>query len=411
MESFDSFTKNLDGLDSILFDEVIINKPKRLTKNPNKKRQRKTKKQMDLLEAYFVKSTDWSNDVIEEIADKTGLKSKQVSKWLWDQKIKRKIDTIEPAPKTNKRAKTTEVEKFDEFGGYTVHNGSSHNKTVQGPQPIISVEPFSQDRNIKDTHSIGTVSMVDGLTCPQDIQTSNKSIPKPYFSKDIKKNSEEESVISSKHSTKSTSLRDRFSKLSKNKGLKIKAPKIEDIMKKPTPVGQDITNNFISNLSAYSKDFRGMANSTPNSNNMLSATPGIFQQSALRSDKDRNIFPLVFSRGQTPEMKQCTPNNVFSFDTSKSPNMIPAFGSPYDRFMFNDNPFRRQGAQNYFFNPLMNQDSVGKTPDGNVFFNMNNQNSSSKKFKNVFFNFDNKVTSLQGKSAFNPAKPMHETNN
>lgn len=191
--------------------------------------------------------------------------------------------------------------------------------------------------------------------------------------------------------------------------MKIKAPKIEDLIKKPTPIGQDPTNNFISNLSICSKDMRSLPNNTPSSNTIVNSTPGIFQPSILRNNKDMNIFPLVFSRGQTPEMKQCTPNNIFSFENMKSPNLIQNFGSPYDRFMFNnDNPFRRQ---NYFFNPLLNQDSVGKTPEGNVFFSMNNQNSSSKKFKNVFFNFDHKATGLQGKSAFNAPKQMHDGNN
>lgn len=52
MESPDSFTKHLDDLDDLLLEEVIVNKPKRLTKNPSKKRQRKTKKQKDILESY-----------------------------------------------------------------------------------------------------------------------------------------------------------------------------------------------------------------------------------------------------------------------------------------------------------------------------------------------------------------------
>ena len=43
---------------------------------------------MKLLEEFFASNDDWSNELIEEIAIKTKLKVKQVSKWYWDQTTK-----------------------------------------------------------------------------------------------------------------------------------------------------------------------------------------------------------------------------------------------------------------------------------------------------------------------------------
>lgn len=291
MDNIDDFQKQLDCIDSFELDEVIVNKPKRLTNNPTKKRQRKTKKQMDVLETYFAKSHDWSNEIIDEIATKTGLKVKQVSKWLWDQKLKRKIDIGEESTKTHKRVKTEEKGSFDEFGGYSINNNNPN--------------------DIKDKESVGTISMIDGLTVSKNPYLEPKLIPNKSFStSDSKKlinkaeKCEDESVISSKHSAKSLSFRERFSKLHKNKSLKIKAPSIDELIKKPNPVTYDATNNFISNLSVYSKDMRSLPNNTPSSNTVINSTPGIFQNSIMRNEKKDFSFPLVFSRGQTPEIKQ-----------------------------------------------------------------------------------------------------------
>lgn len=98
------------------FDD-IIKKPKRLTKNPSKKRQRKTKEQMKLLEQYLEKYDDWSNELVEEISQETGLKSKQVSKWFWDQKTKGRTPSSRKScqTKTHKRVKTAENETFEDF--------------------------------------------------------------------------------------------------------------------------------------------------------------------------------------------------------------------------------------------------------------------------------------------------------
>lgn len=150
MESFDSFQKDLDGLDDLLIDDVIINKPKRLSNNPSKKRQRKTKKQMDVLESYFAKSVDWSNATIDEIAQKTGLKSKQVSKWLWDQRIKRKIDTSESGSKTHKRAKLSEEEGFDDIGFSIVNNGSTIPKPLEDDQNKCSNQQININLNLEN---------------------------------------------------------------------------------------------------------------------------------------------------------------------------------------------------------------------------------------------------------------------
>lgn len=323
MDNIDDFQKQLDCIDSFELDEVIVNKPKRLTNNPTKKRQRKTKKQMDVLETYFAKSHDWSNEIIDEIATKTGLKVKQVSKWLWDQKLKRKIDIGEESTKTHKRVKTEEKESFDEFGGYSINNNNppttNHTNNFQNKPLVDQLEIkvnvnnllYNNPNDIKDKESVGTISMIDGLTVSKNPYVEPKLIPNKSFStSDSKKlinkaeKCEDESVISSKHSAKSLSFRERFSKLHKNKSLKIKAPSIDELIKKPNPVTYDATNNFISNLSVYSKDMRSLPNNTPSSNTVINSTPGIFQNSVMRNEKKDFSFPLVFSRGQTPEIKQ-----------------------------------------------------------------------------------------------------------
>lgn len=100
---------------------------------------------------------------------------------------------------------------------------------------------------------------------------------------------------------------------------------------------------------------------------------------------------------------------MFSFDNAKSPNPLGNMGSPFKRFPgeyhidmpspfrtdvffkntgyspafnFNDSSYRRNGNNNYFFNPslMMNQDSVGKMRENNIFFAMNNPNNQGKKF-------------------------------
>lgn len=62
----------------------------------------------------------------------------------------------------------------------------------------------------------------------------------------------------------------------------------------------------------------------------------------------------------------------------------PSGFSPSPAFNFNDSSYRRNGGQNYFFNPYGFQDSVGKTPND--------------MFK--AFNFDSKMCNNQMKSAF-----------
>lgn len=323
MDNIDDFQKQLDCIESFELDEVIVNKPKRLTNNPTKKRQRKTKKQMDVLEVYFSKSHDWSNEIIDEIAAKTGLKVKQVSKWLWDQKLKRKIDISEESIKPHKRVKIEEKESFDEFGGYSINNSNppkanyiqnSRNKPLVDQLEIkLSVDNllYNNPNDIKEKESVGTISMIDGLTVSKNMYVEPKLVANKSFStSDSKKminkteKCENESVVSSKHSAKSLNFRERFSKLHKNKPLKIKAPSIDELIKKPNPINYDATNNFISNLSVYSKDLRSLPNNTPSSNTVINSTPGIFQNSVMRMEKKDFSFPLVFSRGQTPEIKQ-----------------------------------------------------------------------------------------------------------
>ena len=67
---------------------------------------------------------------------------------------------------------------------------------------------------------------------------------------------------------------------------------------------------------------------------------------------------------------------------------------------------RRNAGQNFYDPYILNQGSVGKTPDNNMFFTMNN--SSSKKFNNFFFNFDQKALNTSGKSAFNVPKSIND---
>lgn len=145
MDNIDDFTANLEEcLKDSVFEDTICKKPKRLTKNPSKKRQRKTKEQMKILEKFYEDNDDWSNELVDEIATKTNLKSKQVSKWFWDQKTKKKPAQSRPkkATKTHKRVKTMEHEKLEDFSSVkkpvTENSQSSQNhhemKNVQNQQ-------------------------------------------------------------------------------------------------------------------------------------------------------------------------------------------------------------------------------------------------------------------------------------
>ena len=92
--------------------------------------------------------------------------------------------------------------------------------------------------------------MIDGLIINKPKEESVIGVSDPKTALKIER-LENESNFSSKNSAKSLSLRERWSKANKNRGLKIKAPSIDELIKKPNPIGQDATNNFISNLSLY----------------------------------------------------------------------------------------------------------------------------------------------------------------
>ena len=134
---------------------------------------------------------------------------------------------------------------------------------------------------------------------------------------------ENESMISEKHSVKSINLSER--KFKKGLHLKIKTPSIKELIKKPDLIKGEGMNTFINNLSCNSKDLRSIPNNTPSSHNLFASTPNLFQ-SAFQKDSDPKEYnyPLVFSRGQTPEMiKGMTPNkNIFIFDQAKSPGIM-----------------------------------------------------------------------------------------
>ena len=50
-----------------------------------KKRQRKNKAQLKILENEYKKNPDWSRDYIKKLSDNLGLSECQVYKWRWDQ--------------------------------------------------------------------------------------------------------------------------------------------------------------------------------------------------------------------------------------------------------------------------------------------------------------------------------------
>lgn len=53
-----------------------------------KRRQRKNKEQLGVLENEFKKNTEWSRAFIANISKKLGLRECQVYKWHWDQRKK-----------------------------------------------------------------------------------------------------------------------------------------------------------------------------------------------------------------------------------------------------------------------------------------------------------------------------------
>lgn len=261
--------------------------------------------------------------------------------------------------------------------------------------------------DFKDKESVGTISMIDGLTMTKvpgaEERYSNNGNLKHGASISIKDDKfENESAVSSKHSVKSTNFRERFSKFHNNKSLKIK--KTDDFMK-PQPIKSD-GHNFLSNLSVHSKDTKSVPNMTPSSN--FVSTPNIFKSGFRSGDKKETYLPMVFSRGQTPEIMNSN-NNIFSFENAKSPGMFK-IGSPFKMythggdqmldiapspftqdynlknqsyspaFNYNDSSSRRPANQNYFFNSnVVVQENTGKTSEQNVFFQFGNQPSSHNK--------------------------------
>ena len=86
--------------------------------------------------------------------------------------------------------------------------------------------------------------------------------------------------------------------------MKIKATSLDELIKKPTPIGQDVNINYINELSVNSKDMRSFV---PSNVYSVSSTPNNgFNKVAPNRDplQGRIKLPLVFSRGQTPEIKQ-----------------------------------------------------------------------------------------------------------
>lgn len=110
----------------------------------------------------------------------------------------------------------------------------------------------------------------------------------------------------------SLGFRERCSKLFKQGNLKIQVHDQNDNIKKPTPIAQENMANFIGTSPAYQGDIRNLQSSTP-SNNKGKEFP----------------VPFVFSRGQTPELKQMCPTsttNVFNFENARSPNPFAPYG-------------------------------------------------------------------------------------
>jgi hypothetical protein len=393
---------------------------------------RKSKKQMEMLEKLYQQNQQWNNTTIEEVAIKTGLKVKQVSKWLWDQKSKDKNPKIS---KKHKRVKTEEYESFeDQFQSEVSNITVLSQKKTSKPRLNIKIDfdnLSDKSLNLREKEK-QSLRFIDPLSTDKKTKFEDiRQIPINIIDSD---KDSIQSGVNSKYSNKSYGFRDRFSKISKNKSIKIKAPSIDELIKKPAVVPQEIMNNYIGGNYSYQKDYRGY-NANFQNNLMAGPSPGFYRgPGMIRDHKDLNI-PMVFSRDHTPDMKQ---GSVFSFDSIKPPNMMPHFGSPqYKRpeceFIYSgQSPYRNDFfTKQPFFSPACNfnndyssyrgrqgnqasqyqmqyQDSVGKTPDGYPFFGNNGQQNTSSKMKNFFFNFENKPIGNNINSAFNTPGPMSE---
>ena len=67
----------------------------KIATHKRKKRLRKNKNQLKVLENEYLKNPDWSREYIKKLSDELGLSECQVYKWRWDQLKK---SGIEEAP-------------------------------------------------------------------------------------------------------------------------------------------------------------------------------------------------------------------------------------------------------------------------------------------------------------------------
>ena len=63
-----------------------------------KRRQRKNKDQVKILEQEYKKNNNWTREYIKKVSQKLGLRECQVYKWHWDQRKKDGLENILPAP-------------------------------------------------------------------------------------------------------------------------------------------------------------------------------------------------------------------------------------------------------------------------------------------------------------------------
>lgn len=205
------------------------------------KGKEKLNSQIEVLEKYYKDCKDWSNELVEEISSQTKLSNKQVSKWLWDKKLKENNTSETKSVKSYKRTKFKEEERFeDEYGGYSVLHKKSKSEIVQ-PQPkeilgeqlqLVDIHKYVKQPN-KDTQSVGTISMLDGIMFKNDIpdtqsiKEENASMIMDNNAKPLPDNQSQKSM----NSTKTSHLKGKFSKLKGNKSLKIKTPSIDDLIK------------------------------------------------------------------------------------------------------------------------------------------------------------------------------------
>lgn len=172
---------------------------------------------MDLLEKYYESNQEWSNELVEEIAIKTNLQAKQVSKWLWDQKTKNKVPK---KSKKNKRVKTEEYEpKFDKVKTKAVNPSPLKPKTKLNKRQLdikIDVNYFNdkdsdlrnnQPVQIFNNSDLKSLSKIEKHETSKEEALKNSNFEKEIFS----------SGMESKHSNKSFGFRERFSKIAKNK--------------------------------------------------------------------------------------------------------------------------------------------------------------------------------------------------